>query len=307
MSRGKIIAVANMKGGVGKTTTVVMLAEALAALEADTRKGQPTRMNRVLVIDLDAQSSASYCIAGDEHFTTMIQRGRTIDAYVQEELLSGNKDALVKRVQKQVSETRFMGEALDISLIACGVGLRRTERQLMIALNSQGFSLEDGERHVWDAMLPDIDTLRGHYDYILFDCAPGISMMTDIGIRAADIVIATTMPDYLCRYGLEMFVRTTWLDPSSLPRPKRIPYVLITRFQANIRQHRNVLEQLECEAGLPDRHWQIFQTRIPVSAHLAQTLEPTDEWPTLAGRYRHLLKDVVSPLVQELKGYLRDA
>lgn len=305
--RGKIIAVANMKGGVGKTTTVVMLAEALAALPADTRARETPRLNRVLVIDFDAQSSASFCIAGDAHFTSMIQRGRTIDAYVQEELLGRHTGTLIQRVQNQVSETRYKGDALDISLIACGVGLRRSERHLMVALNSQGFSLEDGERKVWDAMLPDLDSLRGQYDYILFDCAPGISLMTDIGIRAADIVVATTMPDYLSRYGLEMFVRTTWLDASSLPRPKRLPYVLITRFQANIRQHKHVLEQLECEAAQADRHWQMFKTRIPVSAHLAQTLGPNDEWPTLSGRYRHLLKEVIEPLVDELKGYLRDA
>jgi cellulose biosynthesis protein BcsQ len=68
---GKLIAVANMKGGVGKTTTVVMLAEALAADGA-----------RVLVVDLDPQASVSVCLAGPDRLWGMIAQGRTLEAYL---------------------------------------------------------------------------------------------------------------------------------------------------------------------------------------------------------------------------------
>ena len=76
--KGKFIAVANMKGGVGKTTTVVSLAEALAA-DDETLS--------ILVIDLDPQCSASVAIASDSILADLIDQGRTLEDFIESRLI----------------------------------------------------------------------------------------------------------------------------------------------------------------------------------------------------------------------------
>ena len=72
----RVIAVVNMKGGVGKTSTVVSLADAL---------GTATE-TAVLVVDVDTQASASYCLVGDR-IREIIGEGRTIDTFLRLSLL----------------------------------------------------------------------------------------------------------------------------------------------------------------------------------------------------------------------------
>jgi chromosome partitioning protein len=128
--RGKVIAVANMKGGVGKTATIVGLAETLAA-----------GGDEVLVIDLDPQASASMCFAGDALLAKLIEEARTIDAFVEDFILKSRQIRFDDCIRANVSEVSHLSNQLPISLLASSPALRVLERELIYKLTKEKFDL----------------------------------------------------------------------------------------------------------------------------------------------------------------------
>ena len=116
---GKVIAVANMKGGVGKTATVVGIAEAFAA------SGKS-----VLVIDLDAQANASICIAGDATLSDLMRRHCTIDGFIGEFTRKGWSTNFDSFIQSDVRSVSHQDNPLKLSLLASSPSLRDLERNL---------------------------------------------------------------------------------------------------------------------------------------------------------------------------------
>lgn len=294
---GKLIAVANMKGGVGKTTTVVMLAEAFAADGA-----------RVLVVDLDPQASVSVCLAGDDLLAQMISRGRTLEAYLALKLITRHKPDLSARIQSGVSLTVHKNAPLSLSLLPSGPHLRLVEREILYELTERKFSMHAIDERLWKIFHEDFTPLAAEYDYVFFDCAPGISPMTEVAVRAADLVLVASIPDFLSTYGLNAFVETIWRRSGRQAnhiKPKSAPYVVVTRFQAQVRQHQQTLARLEAEARAEDAGFHLLETRIPQAAALADALVPTDgALPTFSAKYGAHVPNVLIPLVAEVKEIL---
>jgi chromosome partitioning protein len=120
---GKLIAIANMKGGVGKTTTVVSLAEALAADDPSAS---------ILVVDLDPQASASVFLAGENLLAEMITDDRTAEAFLEDRLLNHETTKLAPKIRNAVGGTTHAGNQLKISLLPRGPHLRVVEREIII-------------------------------------------------------------------------------------------------------------------------------------------------------------------------------
>lgn len=255
---GNIITVANMKGGVGKTTTVVALSHALAADNLGTK---------VLVIDGDAQASASFSLAGDNLHTSLIDKRKTIDAYLEDlfSVKSEIKPSLERYICKSAVTVTHRSAPLNISIIASSPLLRNIERRLIHAFTQGGYDMAKTEATICRLLTQELATLRSQFDYIVIDSAPGISLLTEASIRLADLVVVPTIPDYLSVLGLNGFTHNVWrqLDDghSALPRPPLLPHVLISRRQKNA-VHNKYVEMLQDRGRDQHNDVRVFQTII---------------------------------------------
>jgi chromosome partitioning protein len=289
----KIIAVANMKGGVGKTATVVSLAEALAA------SGY-----RVLVIDLDAQANASICLAGDSLLAMLISRKATIEGFLEDHLLGKKAMAFANCVRSNVSSVSHLSQQLSISLLPSSPELRGFEYRVIHDLTQLKMSWSEIIKGLSGVMSVQLARTRKNYDFILIDCAPGISVLTEVSLRLADLVIVPTIADYLSTFGLQAFCITLSHRglAENFKKSARPPHVLITR-RRQVKIHANTAEKLRNELTTEKPAFKVFQTEIPETVAIADALSQTDKFPIFSQKWG----PVVVPLLADLVGEIGDA
>ena len=205
----KIFCIANQKGGVGKTTTTVNLAAALAKI------GQ-----RVLLIDLDPQGNATM--------------GSGID-----------KRALLHSVYPLLLETVGVAEA-KLHSEKCGYDVIGANRELAGA-EVELVDLERREKRLKGA-LAKAKVLTA-YDFILIDCPPSLSMLTLNGLCCAHGVIVPMQCEYFALEGLTDLVNTIKQVHANLNRDLKIIGLLRVMFDPRITLQQQVSEQLKSHFG----------------------------------------------------------
>jgi chromosome partitioning protein len=174
---GRVIAVANQKGGVGKTTTAVNLAASLAAAE-----------KRVLLVDIDPQGNASSGLGHQQ------VEGGEPSVY---DLLVGQPDLNLAEVVRKT-------ELEHLDLIAANADLAGAEIELV--------PVTDRERQ----LRGPVRGLAERYDYVLIDTPPSLGLLTLNALCAADAVLVPLQCEYYALEGLSALQRTIQLVANNL-------------------------------------------------------------------------------------------
>lgn len=261
---GKIIAIVNQKGGVGKTTTTMNLGYALA------EKGK-----KVLLIDFDPQSSLTVCLGYDDTdslpctIATLMQR-------VMEDM------ELPEDFQYIYHHTSENGIALDF--IPCSMELSAVDVSLVNAVCRESI------------LKGIVAELKADYDYIIIDCSPSLGMLTINALVAAQAVIIPVTPEYLSAKGLEILLKNILRVKRKINPGLEIEGILFTMFKERMRLTQTV-ESIVCDTygqAVP-----IYETKIPYSIKVGESTLQSQSIIQYAGKnkvsqaYQALAKEVV--------------
>jgi len=230
----RVMVVANQKGGVGKTTSTVNIAAALAQL------GQ-----RVLVIDLDPQGNASTAL-NIEH-----RRGvpSTYDLLV-------NGDALVDVVRECPDQEDLWVVPATIDLAGAEIELVSVvarESRLHKAIQAYpliGSAAEVGEERM---------------DYLLIDCPPSLGLLTLNALVAGEEMVIPIQAEYYALEGLGMLLETVEMVKKHLNQRLEVSTILITMYDARTRLSSGVADEVREHFGDT-----VLRTAIPRSVRVSE-------------------------------------
>ncbi len=192
MFQQRVLALANQKGGVGKTTTAINLATALAAVG-----------ERVLLIDLDPQGNAS----------TGLGVPRSPHSGSTYHVLLG--DLPLEKIIKNTVVPNLDCASSSLDLLGAELELANLERR--------NFRLKDAL-----ATLRDSKSLHERYSYILLDCPPSLNLLTMNALAAADGILVPLQCEFFALEGLSQLLKTIERVRGNLNEKLQVQGVILT-------------------------------------------------------------------------------
>jgi chromosome partitioning protein len=176
------MAAINFKGGTGKTTVALAIAEGICRL----------LKKRVVVIDCDFQCSASIALLGRRRLNDLIRKNATMDCQLQRKLTERNGE----RLGASAVPTHFcVKEASGLMYLLPGnPEMPRRERQIVAAFLPKS-DLDSAYESAAVRMGQLFRSLLDEFDFILIDCPPGLTLFSEAAIRAADGLVIPTLPN----------------------------------------------------------------------------------------------------------------
>lgn len=221
---GRVISVVNRKGGVGKTTLSIGLADAFVS---------EFRLSTV-VVDLDPQANATRCLLTDEHYEQSVQSKRNLTGYLSQE----SQDL----------------ERAPTDFVHGMVGTIRERADVAYALmaNSDAYwgyeseQLRSGQEAEFRKRLEaGLERLAEVYDIVMVDCPPGQTIGAEIALGRSDIILCPITPERMAVWGKELLA--TYANENA---PDALVRFIVTMKQNNktadalfeeIEEHKDVL------------------------------------------------------------------
>lgn len=227
----KIIAVANQKGGTGKTTTCVNLGIGIAM-----------RGKRVLLIDADSQGNLAASLGIDETDELDVT-------------LISILEKIINNEPWELSEG-ILHHDEGVDFLPANDELAGLETTLVDVKNRETILRQYTNK------------IRDYYDYILIDCKPSLGMVTINALVAADCVLIPVEASYLPVKGLQQLIKTIGRVNRQLNPGLEIEGIVITKYDRITNYAREVLAQIREAYG---EHIHIYESCIPRSVRVAET------------------------------------
>ena len=249
----KTVAIANQKGGTGKSATTHALGAVLAA----------EYQRRVLMVDIDPQSSLTEACTGVDSSGVSLA-----------EVLGGATPGtlILKKVILELSDNLYLAPA-DLALAATELGL---------------VSRMGRENVLKKALASVADT----FDVALIDCPPSLSLLTVNALTAADAVLIPTQPQAVDLRGLRLFLSTLDNIRQELNPELQTLGILPTFFDSRLTHHKEAIGAME-RAGLPLMGVRIGRSvRVAEAAANGETVVTFEPKNPQAQAYRELAEEI---------------
>lgn len=258
--QGRVIAIANQKGGTGKTTTTVNLGIGLA------RMGQ-----KVLLIDADPQGDLTTCLGWHNQDNLETTLATIMEKVVRDEPFDAAEGIL------------HHSEGVD--LLPANIELSAMEMALVNAM-SREFTLRTYLQEV-----------KKNYDTVLIDCMPSLGMITINALAAADSVIIPVQAHYLPAKGMTQLMRTITKVKRQINPALKVDGVLLTLVDGRTNLARQTADILRQNYGSVLK---IYHSEIPVAVKAAeisaagQSIYTYDKGSKVAQAYENFTREVLS-------------
>ena len=255
----KVIAVANQKGGVGKTTTTSSLGIGLA------KQGK-----KVLVIDADAQGSLTASLGFTEPDKLEVTLANVLEKVINDEEIEPDYGILKHDEGISLMPGNIELSGLEVSLVNV------MSRELVLRSY--------------------IEQIRDRYSYILIDCMPSLGMITINAFACADSILIPVQAAYLPVKGLEQLIKTIGKVKRQINPKLEIEGILLTMVDNRTNYARDITALLIETYGSRVR---IFENSIPMSVRAAEisaegvSIYRHDPKGKVAGAYQSLTKEVL--------------